>query len=100
MCAASRLSADSKSQDSGRVTKIKVERSIPRGYWGSHGSPKAIILGLMGEKPETMSQYRSKNFKVKLEGSLLLNGEHSVEFDVRRDLILHRKKSPLITQTE
>ena len=79
-----------------RVTKIKVELFGSLGVTGgSHGSPKAIILGLMGEKPETVdiSDIVARISKVKLEGSLLLNGEHSVEFDVRRDLILHRKKS-------
>ena len=49
----------------------------------------------MGEKPETVdiSDIVARISKIKLEGSLLLNGEHSVEFDVRRDLILHRKES-------
>ncbi|MDA9900888.1 L-serine ammonia-lyase [Gammaproteobacteria bacterium] len=79
-----------------KVIKIKVELFGSLGATGrSHGSPKAIILGLLGEEPETVnvSDIVAKISKVREEGSLKLNGQFLIEFDEQRDLILHRKES-------
>ncbi|MGK4218469.1 L-serine ammonia-lyase [Kocuria marina] len=62
--------------------------------WG-HGSDKAVVLGLMGEDPETVDTDLADQ-KVALAGEkeqLMLGGTHPVAFDRSRDVIMHRRKS-------
>ena len=62
--------------------------------WG-HGSDKAVVLGLMGEDPETVDTDAADD-QVR-EGTesqtLLLGGRHQVAFDRSNDVIMHRRKS-------
>lgn len=60
-----------------------------------HGTPKAVILGLLGEAPETVdvSSAKPRVNQVKEGGELLLLGEHKIAFDYAADLILHRQES-------
>ena len=62
--------------------------------WG-HGSDKAVILGLMGEDPETVDTDLADE-KVALageQGELRLDGTHAIAFDRAQDVIMHRRKS-------
>ncbi|CAL8900276.1 L-serine ammonia-lyase [Kocuria varians] len=62
--------------------------------WG-HGSDQAVILGLMGEDPETVDTDHADE-KVALAGEtgqLLLGGVHAIPFDRSLDVVMHRRKS-------
>ena len=60
-----------------------------------HGSPKAIILGLSGETPETVNidSIPALVEQARAEGKLLLQGHHEVAFNYRDDLIMHRTET-------
>ncbi len=60
-----------------------------------HGTPKAVLLGLMGEHPETVdvSDAVARVQQIKEHRALLLNGEHEIAFDYSADLILHRRET-------
>ncbi|MDA8825818.1 L-serine ammonia-lyase [Luminiphilus sp.] len=60
-----------------------------------HGSPKAIILGLSGESPETVNidSIPALVEQARAEGKLLLQGHHEVAFNYRDDLIMHRTET-------
>ncbi len=60
-----------------------------------HGTPKAVLLGLMGEHPETVdvSDAVARVQQIKEHGALLLNGEQEIAFDYSADLILHRRET-------
>ncbi|MFT7684837.1 MAG: L-serine dehydratase [Candidatus Azotimanducaceae bacterium] len=60
-----------------------------------HGSPKAIILGLEGQAPESVViEHIEQNVKaVNDAGQLSLLGECQIKFNQKTDLILHRRKT-------
>lgn len=60
-----------------------------------HGSPGAIMLGLEGEKPETVevSQIPARVQQIRDSGQLKLLGSKTLAFSYRDDLIMHRQKS-------
>lgn len=62
--------------------------------WG-HGSDKAVILGLLGEDPETVDTDTADEQVQRAtdEEQLLLGGDHPVSFDRSADVIMHRRKS-------
>lgn len=62
--------------------------------WG-HGSDKAVILGLMGEAPETVDTDTADATVAHASetGQLLLDGLHPVAFDRSQDVVMHRRKS-------
>ena len=57
-----------------------------------HGSPKAIILGLEGEAPDTVDidGIEARVASAREHGSLTLLGLHQIAFDYRDDLVMHR----------
>ena len=59
-----------------------------------HGSVKAVVLGLSGEKPESVDPAAAEPLvtAVRSSGTLLLLGRVPVPFDVDEDVILHRRK--------
>jgi L-serine dehydratase len=59
-----------------------------------HGSDKAIILGLLGEQPETVEpeMIEARLEQIESEKTLSLLGRFALNFDRDRDLILHKKK--------
>ena len=62
--------------------------------WG-HGSDKAVILGLMGEDPETVDT-DSADDQVRQatdDQKLMLGGRQEIGFDRSHDVIMHRRKS-------
>lgn len=62
--------------------------------WG-HGSDKAVILGLMGEDPETVDTDTADEQVQRVTDAcrLPLGGTHPVDFDRSADVIMHRRKS-------
>lgn len=78
------------------VTRVKVELFGSLGATGKgHGSPKAVVLGLLGETPESVdvSTALSRYEHIKQEGMLNLAGAKQIKFDRDQDLILHFRKS-------
>lgn len=78
------------------TARIKAELYGSLGATGKgHGSPKAVVLGLQGEAPETVdvATIRERMTKLEAEKQLLVLGEHNLKFDRETDLILHRRKS-------
>lgn len=63
-----------------------------------HGSDKAVILGLLGEKPDEVDPDRIPALleRVRGEGRIALLGLHSIPFAEKRDLVFNkREKLPL-----
>ena len=59
-----------------------------------HGSDKAVILGLLGEAPETTDpdEVDDKIERVRTSGRLELLQQRSIGFDLNKDLIFHKKE--------
>lgn len=62
---------------------------------GGHGSPKAVILGLEGETPESVAvdSIAGRIERVRDGSGILLGGTHSIDFSYRNDVIMHRSES-------
>lgn len=78
-----------------RALRLRVELFGSLGATGhGHGSPKAVVLGLEGEMPETVDidsiPLRMKAISETSRLSLL--GKHEIEFDLNEDLVMHRRK--------
>lgn len=60
-----------------------------------HGTPKAILLGLEGETPETVhiDTIQQHVDDIRDKGSLTLLGSCAVAYNDKEDLILHRRES-------
>ncbi len=60
-----------------------------------HGSDTAVILGLMGETPEDTDteQVDERIANLRQSGRLALGKVKDIAFDIKTDLIMHRKKS-------
>jgi L-serine dehydratase len=87
-------------QLAGRSLLPRVER-LRIGLYGSlgatgkgHGTDRALILGLMGERPETVDvdSVPERIEKVHAEQQLLLEGGFSMPFDADQDLRFHRRR--------
>ena len=85
-------------RDSGHlhdVARIKAEMYGSLGATGKgHGTPKAVLLGLEGEQPESVdvTAIESRISRIRNGRSIKLCGIHSVEYDDEADVILYRKK--------
>lgn len=85
-------------RDSGQlpvVARIKAEMYGSLGATGKgHGTPKAVLLGLEGEQPESVDVTSiDERISSICEGrSIKLCGTHSIEYDHQTDVVLHRKK--------
>ena len=55
-----------------------------------HCTPQAVVYGLLGLDAETMDPQQDAAGQVQAAGRLALDGEHEVDFDVRRDVLLRR----------
>lgn len=60
-----------------------------------HGTPKAVLLGLMGEEPENVDVNTADDRvkAVKAKQKLRLANIHEIRFDSKNDLTLHRRKT-------
>jgi L-serine dehydratase len=82
--------------DLGRIAMVKAELFGSLGATGvGHGSPKAVMLGLEGEWPETVDTDRISNrvAKIREEHRLHLLGRQPIRFADGEHLVLHRRKS-------
>jgi len=78
------------------VHSVKVELYGSLGATGvGHGSPKAVMLGLEGEWPETVDtdQVSTRIAEIRSECRLRLLGKQSISFRDGEHLVLHRRKS-------
>ena len=86
-------------EDTGQIVqcgRVTAELFGSLGATGAgHGSPKAIILGLSGESPETVNidSIPALVEQARAEGKLLLQSHHEVAFNYRDDLIMHRTET-------
>jgi L-serine dehydratase len=81
-----------------RVERVRVELFGSLGATGhGHGSVVAVVLGLLGEHPETVDPTATESLvrAVRQTGRLALGGPQSgreIDFDVGHDIVLHRRK--------
>lgn len=86
-------------RDEGQLTRVARVRAELFGSLGAtghgHGSDKAVLLGLTGERPETCDPraVEGRLATIRAERRLRLLGEHEIAFDEADDLVLHRRKS-------
>ena len=77
------------------VVRIKAEMYGSLGATGrGHGTPKAVMLGLEGERPANVDvgAIPERIKAIRREESLWLNGDHPIAFHEKTDLLLHRRK--------
>ncbi len=80
-----------------RVDRVTVELYGSLAATGhGHGTPKAVMLGLMGEDPATVDVERAdlQVAAVHEHGRLPLAGGPAIAFDPARDVVLHRRRLP------
>ncbi|MCP4878147.1 MAG: L-serine ammonia-lyase [Gammaproteobacteria bacterium] len=80
----------------GQVAKVKVDLYGSLGATGKgHGSDKAVMLGLEGELPETIDTggADARLESIRSSKQLNLSGEHAINFNETRQLIMHRRES-------
>jgi L-serine dehydratase len=78
------------------TTRVRAELFGSLGATGhGHGSDRAVLLGLLGEAPETVDPDGVADIvaRIRASGRLDVLGVHSIDFDVDRDLVLHRRRS-------
>jgi L-serine dehydratase len=78
-----------------RVSRVRAELFGSLGATGhGHGSDRAVILGLLGERPETVdvADAAARAKAAREAGQVELLGKHLVEFG-EDDLVLHRRTS-------
>ncbi|MFN2518247.1 MAG: L-serine ammonia-lyase [Jatrophihabitantaceae bacterium] len=79
----------------GKVARVRVELFGSLGATGhGHGSDRAVILGLEGERPETVDTetVRERTAAVRAAGRISLLGKHEAAL-ADDDLVLHRRTS-------
>ena len=94
--AGSFLSSLAGSGAAGRVAKVKVELFGSLGATGhGHGSVPAVVLGLLGEEPETVDPRSCLPTlaRVQKERRLDLPGCGPIDFDPDSDVVLHRRRA-------
>lgn len=78
------------------ITKVEVELFGSLGLTGKgHGTGKAVILGLNGQRPETCDTTKVDSFleNVQATEQLELMGEHGIHFPAEGAIVFHRRKS-------
>ena len=79
-----------------RVARVQAELFGSLGATGfGHGSDKAVLLGLSGERPEEIDTdtVPAKVAAIRESGRLAVGGTHEVAFAEDTDLTMHRRKS-------
>jgi L-serine dehydratase len=99
MVAAAQFTAGLVAQNTlANVAKIKAEMFGSLGLTGNgHGTPKAVVLGLMGERPSSVDIDKIDEIiaDVAANNHLHLLGEQgkTIPFSIEKDIILHRRKT-------
>ncbi|MFL6142909.1 MAG: L-serine ammonia-lyase [Labedaea sp.] len=79
-----------------RTARIRAELFGSLGATGhGHGSDKAVLLGLEGERPEDVDtdQVSPRVAAIRAAGRVRLLGTHEITFTEDDDLVLHRRRS-------
>lgn len=79
-----------------QVVRVKAELFGSLGATGyGHGSPQAILLGLEGHCPETITPaaVQPRITEIQVANCLRLDGTHEIVFTIDRDLVMYRRKS-------
>ncbi|WP_026423858.1 L-serine ammonia-lyase [Actinokineospora inagensis] len=80
----------------GDTARVRTELFGSLGATGhGHGSDKAVLLGLEGERPEDIDtdSVPSRVAAIRETGRLRLLGSHPIAFTEDTDLVMHRRKS-------
>jgi L-serine dehydratase len=80
----------------GQVTRVRSELFGSLGATGhGHGSDKAVLLGLTGERPELCDPRAvdARLAEIRSTKRLSLLGEHEIDLVEDEDLVLHRRKT-------
>ena len=86
-------------RDEGRLEQVARVRSELFGSLGAtghgHGSDKAVLLGLTGERPELCDPRAvdARLAEIRATKRLSLLGEHEIDLVEDEDLVLHRRKT-------
>jgi L-serine dehydratase len=78
------------------VGRVHVELFGSLGATGhGHGSPRAVVLGLLGETPEDVGPTACDDIVAEVRRSKQLSvlGQREIPFDLDEDLVMHRRKS-------
>ncbi|MET8979499.1 L-serine ammonia-lyase [Streptomyces sp. NPDC004539] len=81
---------------SGSVTRVRAELYGSLGATGhGHGTPKAVLLGLEGDTPQSVDVETADQRveTVRSSGTLRLSGGRQIPFSFDDDLVLHRRKA-------
>ncbi|MGW4000126.1 L-serine ammonia-lyase [Amycolatopsis sp. NPDC004772] len=87
---------DGLGDDLASVSRVQAELFGSLGATGfGHGSDKAVLLGLSGERPEEIDTdtVPGKIAEIRESGRLKVRGTHEIAFDEDTDLTMHRRKS-------
>lgn len=79
-----------------RVEQINIELFGSLGATGKgHGSDKAILLGLEGEKPESVDVDAIEQRLTTIRGNkcIMLLGDRAINFDESTHLVMHKRKN-------
>ncbi len=79
-----------------RVERVHAQLFGSLGATGhGHGSDKAVLLGLTGERPETCDPraVEGRLAQIRADKRLALLGEREIGFDEARDLVMHRRRT-------
>ncbi|MEN3299250.1 L-serine ammonia-lyase [Pseudonocardia sp.] len=79
-----------------RVAHVEAELFGSLGATGKgHGSVGAVVLGLAGERPETVDPVAAAPTveRVRETGRIRLGGTHEIAFTAADDVVLHRRRS-------
>ena len=90
------VSALSQQQLLTQVDRVQVELFGSLGATGKgHGSDIAVMLGLMGEQPQTtdVAAISQKIADIQAQSTLCLNQQHEINFVANKDLILNGRVS-------
>jgi L-serine dehydratase len=79
-----------------RTTRVRAELFGSLGATGhGHGSDKAVLLGLSGERPEDVDtdSVPARVARIRSSGRILLLGTHEIALAEDDDLVLHRRRT-------
>ncbi|USD66159.1 L-serine ammonia-lyase [Vibrio sp. SCSIO 43136] len=84
--------------DLDHVSRIQVDLYGSLSLTGiGHHTDRAAILGLLGNKPDTI-QISAANKAMRCaidQGTMLVDGRHSIKFDYKTDMLFHEENLPL-----
>ncbi|MFN8498782.1 MAG: L-serine ammonia-lyase [Anaerolineae bacterium] len=80
----------------GRVARVRADLYGSLALTGrGHATDKAILLGLSGERPDTVDPDSAEALveRVRFDALLPLNGRHDIRFDETTDLVFHMRET-------